>query len=96
MTGLPNRHRPRLWQTGRREVALVAGLVWAADGVAGGCGAGFGVGAVADVGGSEPLGSAGTGVGLAIVRKILDNHKSGITASSVVDEGSTFNIYLPS
>jgi two-component system sensor histidine kinase/response regulator len=38
---------------------------------------------------------SGTGIGLALVKKILDNHKGAITASSVVGKGSTFNIYLP-
>jgi two-component system sensor histidine kinase/response regulator len=38
---------------------------------------------------------SGTGVGLAIVKKIVDNHKGVITASSVLDEGSTFDLYLP-
>jgi two-component system sensor histidine kinase/response regulator len=38
---------------------------------------------------------SGTGIGLAIVKKILHNHNGAINASSVVDEGSTFNIYLP-
>jgi two-component system, sensor histidine kinase and response regulator len=38
---------------------------------------------------------SGTGIGLALVKKILNNHKGAITASSIVDQGSTFNIYLP-
>jgi signal transduction histidine kinase len=38
---------------------------------------------------------SGTGVGLAIVKKIITNHNGVITASSIVDEGSTFDIYLP-
>lgn len=38
---------------------------------------------------------SGTGVGLAIVKKILLNHNGAINASSVPDQGSTFNIYLP-
>ena len=37
----------------------------------------------------------GTGIGLAIVKKIVDNHNGVITARSVVNKGSTFNIYLP-
>jgi signal transduction histidine kinase len=32
---------------------------------------------------------------LAIVKKIVDNHKGAITASSIPNEGTTFNIYLP-
>jgi two-component system, sensor histidine kinase and response regulator len=38
---------------------------------------------------------SGTGIGLAIVKKIVDNHKGAITASSIPNEGTTFNIYLP-
>jgi signal transduction histidine kinase len=38
---------------------------------------------------------SGTGVGLAIVKKIINNHQGAILASSVVNEGTTFNIYLP-
>jgi PAS domain S-box-containing protein len=37
----------------------------------------------------------GTGVGLSIVRKVIENHKGYITAESVVGEGSTFRIILP-
>jgi signal transduction histidine kinase len=37
----------------------------------------------------------GTGIGLAIVKKILNNHNGAINATSILGEGSTFNIYLP-
>jgi signal transduction histidine kinase len=38
----------------------------------------------------------GTGIGLSIVKKIIDNHKGFITATGKVNEGATFDIYLPS
>lgn len=38
----------------------------------------------------------GTGIGLAIVKKIVDNHNGFITASGVPGEGATFDIYIPS
>ncbi len=37
----------------------------------------------------------GTGMGLAIVKKIIDNHNGIITADSVLNEGTKFTIYLP-
>ena len=37
----------------------------------------------------------GTGIGLAIAKKIIDKHQGLITATSKVDEGSTFSIILP-
>jgi signal transduction histidine kinase len=38
---------------------------------------------------------AGTGIGLAIVRKVVDNHKGYITAESKPGEGAAFKIFLP-
>jgi two-component system CheB/CheR fusion protein len=38
---------------------------------------------------------AGTGIGLAIVKKIVDNHKGIITVKSELDKGTTFDIYIP-
>jgi PAS domain S-box-containing protein len=37
----------------------------------------------------------GTGIGLAICKKIVDNHHGIITASSKIGEGSVFNITIP-
>lgn len=37
----------------------------------------------------------GTGIGLAICKKIVDNHNGFIVAQSKIDEGSIFHIFLP-
>jgi len=37
----------------------------------------------------------GNGIGLALCRRIIENHKGFITFKSVPDEGTTFCIYLP-
>ncbi|RYZ79493.1 MAG: hypothetical protein EOP06_27085, partial [Proteobacteria bacterium] len=38
---------------------------------------------------------SGTGIGLAIVKKIVENHKGYLSASSVEGEGATFTVYIP-
>jgi PAS domain S-box-containing protein len=37
----------------------------------------------------------GTGIGLAICKKIMQNHQGFITATGIPGEGASFNIYLP-
>jgi len=37
----------------------------------------------------------GTGIGLAIVKKIIDNHNGFITAEGEINKGATFDIYIP-
>jgi two-component system CheB/CheR fusion protein len=37
----------------------------------------------------------GTGIGLAIVNKIIENHNGYITATGIPGKGSTFDIYIP-
>lgn len=37
----------------------------------------------------------GTGIGLSIVKKIVDNHNGDITAEGEPDKGATFAIYIP-
>jgi len=43
---------------------------------------------------TKPVGK-GTGLGLHIVRSIIDDHNGRIEVSSIIGEGSKFNIYLP-
>jgi light-regulated signal transduction histidine kinase (bacteriophytochrome) len=38
---------------------------------------------------------AGTGIGLAIVKKIVENHNGIITATGKLNNGATFDIYIP-
>ena len=37
----------------------------------------------------------GTGIGLAIVQRIIENHKGYITAEGIPGNGATFNVFLP-
>jgi len=42
---------------------------------------------------TKPLKS--TGIGLTIVKRIAENHKGFIKAEGILDEGATFNIFIP-
>ena len=37
----------------------------------------------------------GTGIGLAIAKKVVENHNGFITAEGVENEGATIHLYLP-
>ena len=37
----------------------------------------------------------GTGIGLAIAKKIIENHNGVITATGELNKGARFDIYLP-
>ncbi|OYU82240.1 MAG: two-component sensor histidine kinase [Flavobacterium sp. BFFFF1] len=37
----------------------------------------------------------GTGIGLTIVKKIVDNHRGRITATAIPSQGTTFDIFIP-
>jgi PAS domain S-box-containing protein len=38
---------------------------------------------------------SGNGIGLAICKKIMENHSGNITVESILNEGTTFNLYFP-
>jgi len=38
---------------------------------------------------------SGNGIGLAICKKIMENHHGRISVSSTLNEGSVFNLYFP-
>jgi PAS domain S-box-containing protein len=44
---------------------------------------------------SNPTGAKGSGIGLAICKKIVQNHKGFIRAKGKLNEGATFQVYLP-
>jgi signal transduction histidine kinase len=39
--------------------------------------------------------ATGSGIGLAICKKIVQNHKGYIQATGMADKGANFSIYLP-
>jgi signal transduction histidine kinase len=43
----------------------------------------------------DPETIAGTGIGLTIVKKIVENHNGIITATGELDKGASFDIYIP-
>ena len=38
---------------------------------------------------------SGTGIGLAVCKKIIENHHGFINAEGEMDKGATFNVFLP-
>ncbi len=38
---------------------------------------------------------SGTGIGLAIVKRIIENHEGDIIANGIPNGGATFDIYIP-
>jgi PAS domain S-box-containing protein len=44
---------------------------------------------------NDKLQYSGTGIGLALVKKIVDNHNGTITATSSENTGATFDVFLP-
>ncbi|SOD92186.1 Histidine kinase-, DNA gyrase B-, and HSP90-like ATPase [Spirosoma fluviale] len=38
---------------------------------------------------------SGSGIGLSIVRRVMENHQGAVTAHSVEGEGATFTLYFP-